>query len=111
MQGVRVILAALLICCHGVWSGQAAGQTEIESAHPPSSALTGPPIDDFRSELEARVEKLEALTRRDTQSHGSGLSGGAELIFFKPCGEAGSNTALYVGNMDFLPAWRLWGGA
>ena len=39
--------------------------------------------------------------------------GGAEIIFFKPFGEAGTTPqqAIAASNADsFLPAWRLWGG-
>lgn len=39
--------------------------------------------------------------------------GGAEVIFFKPFGEAGTQPQEIItatGATDFLPAWRLWGG-
>lgn len=39
--------------------------------------------------------------------------GGAEVIFFKPFGEAGTTPQQAIaasGATDFLPAWRLWGG-
>ena len=42
-----------------------------------------------------------------------GFVGGAEVIFFKPFGEAGQSAQQVVtlsGADSFLPAWRLWGG-
>lgn len=41
------------------------------------------------------------------------LYGGAEVIFFKPFGEAGTTPQQAIetsGANSFLPAWRLWGG-
>jgi hypothetical protein len=42
-----------------------------------------------------------------------GYYGGAEVIFFKPFGEAGQTVQEVIaetGADSFLPAWRLWGG-
>lgn len=111
MHGARAIIMAAVVLGGAAGAAWADGVAEPETVDSPPSALTPAPVDAFQSELESRIERLEALTRADSAPHGSGLSGGAELIFFKPCGEAGSNTALYVGDIDFLPAWRLWGGA
>lgn len=111
MQCARAIITALFMVGGVVHAAQADGLAVIEPADVPSSASFPATADGFQSELESRVERLEALTRRESRDHGSGLSGGAELMFFKPCGEAGSNTAVGVGNIDFLPAWRLWGAA
>lgn len=44
----------------------------------------------------------------------AGLYAGSELMFFKPFAEAGSvpnEILMATGADDFLPAWRLWGGA
>ncbi len=106
MHRARAILMAAVVVGGAAGAAWADGMAEPETVDATSSA----PVDAFQSELESRIERLEALTRADSAPHGSGLSGGAELIFFKPCGEAGSTTALYVGDIDFLPAWRLWGG-
>lgn len=53
---------------------------------------------------------LEAISLGDT---GSPFYGGAEIIFFKPFGEAGTTPQQAIaasGADSFLPAWRLWGG-
>lgn len=109
MHPSRVFLLGVFV---GVASiARADGQQECEAVEVPSSVPSLALIDPLQAELDARIARLEALTREDSAAHGSGLSGGAELIFFKPCGEAGASSAIYVGNVDFLPAWRLWGAA
>ena len=111
MHRARAIIMVAIVAGGAAGAAWADGVAEPEPVDGPPSALTLVPVDAFQSELESRIARLEALTRKEAAVHGSGLSGGAELIFFKPCGEAGANTALYVGDIDFLPAWRLWGGA
>lgn len=49
----------------------------------------------------------------DLSSARGGAYGGAEIIFFKPFGEAGTTPQQAIaesGADTFLPAWRLWGG-
>jgi len=63
--------------------------------------------------LESRIQALEARTpRADSPIAGrsAGWSGGAEVMFFRPCATARSQPVAYVADAGFAPAWRLWGG-
>jgi hypothetical protein len=63
--------------------------------------------------LESRIQALESRTLVPGPMVGgrsSGWSGGAEVMFFRPCATARSLPVQYVDDAGFAPAWRLWGG-
>jgi hypothetical protein len=72
-----------------------------------------PPESEFRELPPVAVGEDEGSRVADGFVTKSGLYGGAEIIFFKPFGEAGTTPQEAIaasGAEDFLPAWRLWGG-
>lgn len=63
--------------------------------------------------LEARIRALEsrgAVSPPTDRRRSDGWSGGAEVMFFRPCATARTLPVQYVDEAGYQPAWRLWGG-
>lgn len=63
--------------------------------------------------LEARIEALESRSLAPASAvrgRSAGWSGGAEVMFFRPCATARTLPVQYVDEAGYQPAWRLWGG-
>lgn len=63
--------------------------------------------------LEARIAALESrplATATADRVRSAGWSGGAEVMFFRPCATARTLPVQYVDQAGYQPAWRLWGG-
>lgn len=89
------------------WCSLAAGAVD-----PAEMPLALEPITDVAS-LESRLQALESRTLMPDPTlagRSAGWSGGAEVIFFRPCATARSLPVQYVDDAGFAPAWRLWGG-
>lgn len=99
-QSLGLILAAA--CSVVVGAAYAQPEAAVETPQPlPSVDM----VEDVS--LQWDPDSLEA-----TDNDGL-LYGGAEIIFFKPFGEAGTTPQQAIaasGASSFLPAWRLWGG-
>jgi len=76
------------------------------------SGLPSAPVDLQELPPVTAVQDPTAWSAGEPSSSG-GVYGGAEIIFFKPFGEAGTTPQIAIaesGADSFLPAWRLWGG-
>lgn len=63
--------------------------------------------------LESRIRALESRGAGAVPFEGcrsDGWSGGAEVMFFRPCATARTLPVQYVDEAGYQPAWRIWGG-
>lgn len=96
----------MLFCALGCVLAGSAAQGQPDAAHETPQPLA--PV--------TAAEEVVANWNPDTFATGDGdglFYSGAEIIFFKPFGEAGTTAQQAIatsGATDFLPAWRLWGG-
>lgn len=63
--------------------------------------------------LDARIRALESradIPAPTAPGRSAGWSGGADVMFFRPCATARTLPVQYVDEAGYQPAWRLWGG-